>query len=244
MVRYRALDVDMLIERIALLRVRIHERFPERHLVRVCDALAEVSREIPARLAMISHPILWLRVLVVATIVVLASGAVIATDAIVNEPVEALAATDFVQVIDAVFNEVVLIGAALVFLVRIERRVKQRRTLAALHELRALAHVIDVHQLAKDPDRILHRHTPTEHSPVEEMTPDELVRYLNYCSEMLALIGKLAALHVQHFDDDVAIAGVNEVEELCLGLSRKIWQKIMIVHQEAPRAPAPAPTPA
>ncbi|NIO43804.1 MAG: hypothetical protein GTO41_28795 [Burkholderiales bacterium] len=47
---------------------------------------------------------------------------------------------------------------------------------------------------------------------------------------MLSLIGKLAALYVQRFDDPVALASVNEVESLATGLSRKIWQKIMILH--------------
>jgi hypothetical protein len=47
---------------------------------------------------------------------------------------------------------------------------------------------------------------------------------------MLSLIGKLAALYVQKFDDPVALAAVNEVEELTTGLSRKIWQKIMILN--------------
>ena len=46
---------------------------------------------------------------------------------------------------------------------------------------------------------------------------------------MLSLIGKLAALYVQKFDDPVALGAVNEVEELTTGLSRKIWQKIMIL---------------
>jgi hypothetical protein len=47
---------------------------------------------------------------------------------------------------------------------------------------------------------------------------------------MLSLIGKLAALYVQKFDDPVALAAVNDVEQLTTGLSRKIWQKIMILN--------------
>lgn len=48
---------------------------------------------------------------------------------------------------------------------------------------------------------------------------------------MLSLIGKVAALYAQDFDDQVALAAVNEIETLATGLSRKIWQKIMIIHQ-------------
>ena len=45
---------------------------------------------------------------------------------------------------------------------------------------------------------------------------------------MLSLTGKVAALYVQQFDDAVAIASASDVESLCTGLSRKIWQKINI----------------
>ena len=63
------------------------------------------------------------------------------------------------------------------------------------------------------------------------MSAFELNRYLDYCSEMLSLTGKIAALYVQHFDDSDAVAAVSEVEQLTTGLSRKIWQKIMILEQ-------------
>jgi len=38
------------------------------------------------------------------------------------------------------------------------------------------------------------------------------------------------ALYVQKFDDGVALSAVNEIEDLTTGLSRKIWQKIMILN--------------
>jgi hypothetical protein len=59
----------------------------------------------------------------------------------------------------------------------------------------------------------------------------ELMRYLDYCSEMLALTGKLAALYMQDMRDPVIIEAVNEIEDLTTSLSRKIWQKIMILNQ-------------
>ena len=66
----------------------------------------------------------------------------------------------------------------------------------------------------------------------------ELGRYLDYCSEMLSLTGKVAVLYVQDFDDDVALAGVTEVENLTNGLSRKIWQKLMVLNAD-PQAREP-----
>jgi hypothetical protein len=62
------------------------------------------------------------------------------------------------------------------------------------------------------------------------MTAFELSRYLDYSSEMLSLTGKIAALYAQNFDDAHVVAAVNDIEDLTSGLSRKIWQKIMILH--------------
>jgi hypothetical protein len=61
------------------------------------------------------------------------------------------------------------------------------------------------------------------------MTRFELTRYLDYCSEMLALIGKLAALYGERMRDSVVIDAVNDIENLTTGLGRKIWQKITII---------------
>ena len=46
---------------------------------------------------------------------------------------------------------------------------------------------------------------------------------------MLSLSAKLAALYAQHFADSVVLAAVSEVENLSIGLSNNIWQKIAIL---------------
>jgi hypothetical protein len=61
------------------------------------------------------------------------------------------------------------------------------------------------------------------------MTRFELARYLDYCSEMLSLVSKLAVLYVQRFDDAQVLAAVDDVQALTTGLSNKIWQKIVIL---------------
>ncbi len=231
---YRTLDPDVLVGRIEVLHRRIGERFPDRNLRLICGELLDVARESRQRIEWVQQPLVWLRVDIGLLVFLFVFALVFGISAIELEETGTVALADLVQVIEASINEVVLIAAAFLFLARTERRVKQKRTLRSLHELRSLAHVIDVHQLAKDPDRIYGRGPDTASSPKESMTPYELVRYLNYCSEMLSLIGKLAALYIQYFDDDVAVAAVTEVEELTLGLSRKVWQKIMIVHQDRP----------
>ena len=140
---------------------------------------------------------------------------------------------DFVTLLEAGINDVVLIGAAIFFLLTIETRYKLARALKALHELRSIAHVIDMHQLTKDPHRITQKgksvFVPGRESPKLNMTPFLLRRYLDYCSEMLSLTGKIAAVYNQAFDDGVATAAASELESLTTGLSSKIWQKILIL---------------
>jgi hypothetical protein len=130
---------------------------------------------------------------------------------------------------EAAVSEIVLIGAGVFSLVTLETRRKRKRVVSAVNRLRSLAHIIDAHQLTKDPDGTAKISVPTEHSPQRELTEYELGRYLDYCTEMLSLTGKLGFLYVQHFSDPVANNAVNELENLTTGLSRKIWQKIMIL---------------
>ena len=109
-----------------------------------------------------------------------------------------------------------------------EVRLKRNRALKLLHELRSIAHIVDMHQLTKDPATITGTATRTPSSPKRSMTRFELSRYLDYCSEMSSLIGKIAALYVQKYDDPVVLSAVDQIEELTTSLSRKTWQKITI----------------
>src|SRR5262249_57424584 len=85
------------------------------------------------------------------------------------------------QGIEAAANLAVLMGAALFFLFRIEERIKRRRALGALHELRSIVHVIDMHQLTKDPSGSVSIGGSTPSSPARTLSPFGLSRYLCYC---------------------------------------------------------------
>ena len=145
---------------------------------------------------------------------------------------------EFFQGSEAAINEVVLLGVSVFFFLTLETRLKRRRVLKAIHVLRSMAHIIDMHQLTKDPERVVGSQPPSEAGARRPLGPSELIRYLDYCSDQLALISKIAALYVQRFNDPVTLSAVNEVEDLTNGLSRKIWQKIMIFDRiVAPAAP-------
>ncbi len=136
--------------------------------------------------------------------------------------------------VEAGINDIILISAALYFLWSIEGRWKRKKALADLNELRAIAHIIDMHQLTKDPERLVQQKLlvglDTRSSPRRDLDEFQLSRYLDYCSEMLALLSKIAAQYPQFIDDSVVLAAVDEIENLTAGLSRKIWQKIMILN--------------
>jgi len=146
-----------------------------------------------------------------------------------STPEEGFTLPDFIQTLEAGINDLVLIGLGVFFLGSLERRLKRRRALAAVSELRSIAHIIDMHQLTKDPQHLLYAIDNTPASPERGFDRTSLSRYLDYCSEMLSLTGKIAAVYAQRFDDAVVLASVNEVENLATGLSRKIWQKLVIL---------------
>ena len=141
--------------------------------------------------------------------------------------------SDLFQGLEALVNDVVFIGIAVFFLLTWERRLKRRRALRALHTLRSMAHIIDMHQLTKDPGRLLIVGVDTAASPLRLTNPFELTRYLDYCSELLSVISKVGALYVQGFQEPETMDAVDQLESLTAGLSRKIWQKIMILDRVA-----------
>ncbi len=234
---YEQLDPDKIVETVVLLSQRIRERFPQAGLNRVCQQLVDVARRARQRAAEIDAPILWARWLsgaVILLLVLLIAAALWsafhAEEFRVTDADGRVNLSDFMQLTESILNEFIAIGVTIFFLVSIETRLKRRKALEAIHELRVISHIIDMHQLTKDPERLLVQGPDTASSPKRTMTPFELNRYLDYCSEMLALVGKIAALYVKTFPDEPAVSAVNDVEELTSGLSRKIWQKIMVLN--------------
>ncbi len=238
---YRTLDPDAIVTTIEQLHRRISERFPESGLAGVSGELLQVGRAAKNRIEEIRQPHIPLRIgvgllilLIAAVLIVSVRGVVSGEGAASGEGVfrsEGLGLADLVALTEAALNEFVLLGALILFLVTLERRWRRKQALASIHELRSLAHIVDMHQLTKDPQQAFEsemRNTPS--SPKRVFSPFQLSRYLDYCSEMFSLIGKVAALFLQGFDDASVIASVNDVDTLTTGLSRKVWQKMVILH--------------
>jgi hypothetical protein len=223
-----ALDPDAIVGTVDRLERRIGERFPDADLRRVAGDLLRIARTAAARSASIGRPNFLLRAGIVLLVGTMAGVVGLAVwDAQTGLAFRSL--QEFIPFFQAAVESLIFIGAGIAFIVTLEGRFKRRRALRAVQELSALAHIVDMHQLDKDPVYLLRDGPKTESSPERTMTAFELNRYLDYCGEMLALIGKLAALYAQHLEDGVALAAINQLEALTTGLSRKIWQKVMLL---------------
>lgn len=225
---YRALDADAIIATCARLNARIDERFRDSGLSKVAKEVLAVSRETTDRIAEIRLPNWWIRgASAVAVLVMVALLAALAMSA--SMPTSGLELFPMLQVVESAVNDVIFLGIAVFFLSTLETRLKRRKSLRALHQLRSLAHVIDMHQLTKDPEQLVSPACSTPSSPQRALTAFELGRYLDYCTEMLAILSKLAALHAQDLDDPEVLGAVNDIQGLTTGLSSNIWQKIVIL---------------
>ncbi len=227
---YSKLDPAPIRTTIETLEQRIVERFPHSGLRRVAAELTRLALENDRIIAQLRRPIWWIRVTTIVALVALITLSVwIAVSFVQIADGETRSLPEILQGVDAAINELILFSLAVFFLTSLETRFKRRKALRMLHRFRSLAHIVDMHQLTKDPEHILHRVADTESSPVRALTRGELTRYLEYCTELLSLVSKLAALHAQDLQDPVVLEAVNDVETLTNELSRKVWQKITIL---------------
>jgi len=225
---YLTLDPAKILGTLERLRLRIEERFPDAGLLRVCGEVIDTARRTEERCAWIDRPQLALRIAVAVVVLLLFASLAGLVWSFTGEA-GTITFFEFVQVFEAGLNDVVLVGAAIFFLLTFENRLKRQRALEGLHELRSLAHVVDMHQLTKDPVRMRHHGRDTASSPRRTLTPFELTRYLDYSAELLSLVGKTAALYAQHLNDAVVLSAVHDIETLTNELSVKVWQKVMSV---------------
>lgn len=232
---YSELDPASVDATIVLLARRIAERFPDSGLSRVAAELTILANRNQQVIAQLQRPLWWVRGMTVFTIGLLIALVLWAGLQLIHVvEVGRMSVPDLLQAVDAATNELIVLALGVLFLVSLETRLKRRTALDMLHRLRSIAHVVDMHQLTKDPEHVLRSIATTVSSPARTLSRDQLERYLDYCSELLALTSKLAALHAQHLQDPVVLEAVNDLESLTADLSRKIWQKITILTSVRP----------
>lgn len=216
---YQTLDPVRIVETLERLKARIDKAFPESGLSKVCAELTTTARHTSQRAAEIAAHNWPLRIAV--SLIILAGVWALFAAAKFLHLEEVESNVGLLQTLEAAVNLLILFGGATWFLIGLDDRLKRQRALDQLHTLRSLAHVVDMHQLTKDP-----------HASAQDgvaLGPEALTRYLDYCAEMLALIAKLAALYAERMRDPLVIDTVTEIENLTTGLARKIWQKISLI---------------
>lgn len=225
---HEPLEAPAVKETVEVLYGRIEARFPKRGLLGVCADLITLVDEVQLA-AGLGHR--QIRIARAASRVAMAVVLAVTAVALVLAVHDALTggvdnSIDALGVAETAISDLVYASIAIFFLWSFPERLQRSKLLTLLHQLRSTAHVIDMHQLTKDPEQLKPSFVPTSKSTRLNMTRDQVERYLDYCSEMLSLVGKTAALCAEESRDSVILETVSTVESLTVGLSRKIWQKI------------------
>ncbi|KAA1419665.1 hypothetical protein F0U44_10700 [Nocardioides humilatus] len=215
------------------LRARIGARFPTRGLYGVSGDLLILAGEVVTSSEINRNRISIVRVLSRVLIVAVTAATVVLLvlafrSAVQDGPEHGV---EWLSLLESGVNDVVFAAIAIWFLYTVPERLRRAESLTLLHELRSLAHIVDMHQLNKDPERLRATFTPTAVSPTLGLTFEELEHYLDYCSELLSMIGKTAALCAEESRDAVVLDTVSTIETLTTSLSRKIWQKITVLNE-------------
>lgn len=226
------LESEYVADTVARLEGRIRARFPDRRLGNVAAELGSAVPEIhdgfeesKAR----RRQLRWFSRVASLLIVLTALGALAFAlrDAITRGTENSF---DWVPLAESLINDVVFAAIAVFFLWAMPERLERRGLLDLLHRLRSLAHVVDMHQLDKDPEQARADYTPTSASPERRiMNAEDLHHYFDYCSELVSLIAKTAALCAERTSDPVVLHTVSEIETLAAQMSQKIWQKISLL---------------
>lgn len=230
--RFRSLESNEIIETIYEVGQRIAQRFPKSDLAAVCDELLVIAKETEAKSEYVNAPNYPLRAIIVALIAALGIVLFFVVRAVQLRPGD-VELFGLFQGLEAGTNLIIFISVAIFFLFSLESRMARSRSLSDLNEIRSIVHVIDMHQLSKDPSALLGS------DAAHGMSRADLTRYLGYCSNLLSLAAKLAALYAQKLPDAIVIDAASDIQNLASGFSLKLWQKIAILesYEDSPIAP-------
>lgn len=220
--KYRSLESNKIVHTIDELHMRISQRFPKSDLAEVCEELLVVAKETEAKSQAVNTSNYPLRAIILVLIAA-AAGLVYFLIRAIQLRTGDVDLINLLQGLEAGTNLIIFISVAIFFLFSLESRMARTRALNDLNELRSIVHVIDMHQFSKDPSELL------SSDSTEGMTRTDLTRYLGFCSVMLSLGAKLAALYAQKLPDEVVIDAASDLQNVAGGLSLKIWQKISIL---------------
>ncbi len=216
------LDPARIIETAENLVQQIGQRLPRSNLASIAAELARIARDTDQRVHQAHRPILAIRFASVTAIVTSLLGLWYLLHHI-HTRWEFGTVTDLFEAADAGFNLLVLLAGALWFLITLEARIKRKKVLQSIQELRELIHVIDATQLYYTPE--LYNHDAA--SPRTPWIFDHT--YLLFCTQMFAVISNLAALYTRDEAGDSIMRAASHLEMLANALSHKLYSKAEMV---------------
>ena len=230
--RLDQLQAEPVLATVRRLEQRIAARFPERGLLKVAGVLESLVSDVADDAADMHGKVRRARTASRALVLIILLGTLVALTLALRDargdggPDSSL---DWLPLVETTINDLVFAAIAIYFLYSLPERLLRGHALDLLHRLRSLAHVIDMHQLTKDPERLRSSFTRTDVSIDPGLDRDQMEHYLDYCSELLSLVGKTAALCAEESRDSIVLDTVSTIELLTNDLSREIWQKISLL---------------
>ena len=233
---YHSLDPSKIIGTLEVLSRRICERFPATRSGEGQLVLTDVARATSARVDTLARPNYTLRLFV--GLILLAGVALARLAWLTRASPRNFDRADqrHAGASTAATSLLIVFGGGAFYLWTLEGRWRRDRAMKGLHELRSIIHVIDMHQLTKDPSAFGAPRTSS--SPDRSMTPHQLLRYLGYCSELLSLASKVAALYADKLRDPAHRRCRRRHRAPDSNLCQKIWQKIELIQERMPARPA------
>lgn len=213
---------------------RIGARFPGRGIQRVAQELAALTEQVADTSAGTRRRSRLVRagsrtLIAVVVLVALVAFGFAVEAAFTEAPDNGL---DWLPLIESAVNDLVFVAIAVVVLHSVPERVQRTDLLAKLHRLRSLAHIIDMHQLTKEPESLRDAFASGTDGNDVDLTPEQIEYYLEYCTELLSIVGKAAALCAEESQDEIVLSTVSTIETLTMSMSRKVWQKITVLSEQ------------
>lgn len=218
------LNPERIIETAENLAQRIGERLPGSVLAGLAGELVRIARDTDRRVQQARKPILAVRVASLTAIGGGLLGIWFLLHRIHFRWEFGSTFTELFEVTGATCNFLVMLSGALWFLITFENRVKSKRALEAIQELREFVHVIDATQLY---------YTPDMYDDDDAQSADSLRRfdhtYLLFCSQILGLVSNLAALYTRGAAGESIMRAAADVESFSVALTGKLYNKAEFV---------------
>ncbi len=227
------LSADRVRATVVALQERVSARFPRHHLAAVAGQLTGMVDQVSqhtrdkhlrvARATVAARTVAAVALLLAVGVLTLALSAVLA-----QRPGDV---TTWIPLVESVINTAVFIAIAFLFLWAFPERRERKGLLALLHQLRSLAHVLDMHHIGLGPEQTAPdvSGAPQGDPAPGELTPTQLYAYLGYCTELFSLIATCGALCAERSSDSTVLQTVSDVETLTTELSGTVYRKMELL---------------